>query len=155
MASQPFDVPRWLLEDLRTYDPMLRVVWDRKDEYWRIERKTRRNWAPNPEGGTYTSPQDWECARDGYVIVLRVPYDCLDRQVLHALFAGDIQRRGGHRRVAAEMEAEEARRFEKSRRDYSDTIDHKSRERWTGWNTNYPLTKQGRSWASREPGGRG
>jgi len=142
MASQPFDVPRYFLDDLRVYDPLLRVVWDRKDEYWRIERKVRRPWAPDPHiVGAYASPQDWECRRDGYVIVLRVPVDCLDNQVFMALGMTDIQRRGGYKRVSREMDDYDDAALARSRHNALDEADQRVKARWTSWNTNYPTSK--------------
>jgi len=139
MACQPMEVPKHFLIDLTNYDDKLRVKWDFKDEYWRIERKGR--W------GAYdmTNPQDREAKREGYVVALRVPPDCLQwRQVREALYLGDIRRRGGWRAVAKEIEEREQYNREKSQRDFSEDNEYRAKERWTSWNTNYPKGKYGR-----------
>ena len=153
MPSQPFYVLKQFLRDLRNYDDKLRVTWDHKDSYWRIERKVRRGWTMVPT--RWSSPADWECQRDGYVIVLRVPPDCLDFQVFRALDAGDIQKRGGFDKVHQQMRDHEDRMAAADYTARMDEFDQRVKARWTSWNTNYPMTKHGRSWDSRSPGGRG
>lgn len=137
MASQPFPVPKEFKVDLQNFDNLLRVKWDFKNEYWRIERKAR--W------GHYdmTNPQDREARQDGYIIVLRVPPDCLLwYQVQEALFLSDIQRRGGPRAVWQEMEARETANSRAKQAAFRDEIEYKAKERWTSWNTNYPVGKR-------------
>jgi hypothetical protein len=147
LASQPFDVPKQFLEDLHTYDDKLRVRWDFRDEYWRVERKVRRGREASSRD--FTNQQDWEATSDGYVVVLRVPPDCLNRQVIHALALGDIQRRGGWKAVAAQMEAHERGLIDASNSRFADYTAYQAAQRWNGWNTNYPMTKFGRSGQSR------
>jgi len=134
------------LRDLQDYDPLLRVRWDHRDEYWRIERRLRHG-----KSAVYdmSNPDDRQARSEFYQLVLRVPYDCLDGQVIHALAAGDIQRQGGAQRVVAEMEAYEAAERAASDAAFADHSEYRAKERWTGWNTNYPMTKHGRSWNSR------
>ena len=139
MASQPHDVPRGFVQELLEYDPLLRIKWDQKDAYWRIERKIRRRWAPTPTQNT--SAQDWECMQEGYVIVLRVPPGCLDARVFWTLGGGDIRRRGGARKVAEQMEEAERMESERSHAAFLDEVSQRSKGRWDSWNTNYPKPK--------------
>lgn len=143
MPSQPCDVDKGFLKELYDYDPKLRVVWDRKDAYWRIERKAARaramKVAPNP----LCTPEDWAAAEDGYVLVMRVPHGCLDSRVFYTLAAGDVQARGGYKRVADEMDEEYWAHQARSRRRFLDDREYQARERWTNWNSNYPKTKYG------------
>ena len=136
MASQPFYVPKSFERQLREYDRNLRVRWDHKYGYWRIERRVAMAWDAPP-----TSPAEWQAKADGYALVLQVPPDCLDFQVFRALEARDIQKIGA-RRLAEQMEASEARISQQQRAAYSDEVYQRSKERWTSWNTNYPATKQ-------------
>jgi len=136
MASQPYPVPKEFKIDLQNFDGLLRVRWDHRDEYWRIERRAR--W------GTYDmdNPQDREARADGFIIALRVPADCLQwYQVQQALYLTDIKRRGGAKAVWQEMEAREAANAAARDAAFNDEITYKSKERWTSWNTNYPLTR--------------
>jgi len=154
MSSQPVGMPsKQFLRDLNDYDPMLRVRWDHRDEYWRIERRLRHG-----KSAVYdmSNPDDRQARSEGYQVAMRVPYDCLDEQVFRAMDAGDIQKRGGYKRVADEMDAHDQAVFAKRRRDYNDELDQRTKSRWTSWNTNYPMTKYGRSYRSRgESIGRG
>ena len=152
MPSQPYDVPRSFVAELTRFDPMLRVRWDHRDSYWRIERRRGHGRSAMYD---MADPDERQARSEGYMVVLRVPYDCLDWQVFRALEAGDIKKRGGALKVAKEMEAAELAEIEASNRRFSDYTHYQAKARWDGWNTNYPLTKKGRSWASREPGGRG
>lgn len=137
MPSQPFPVPKRFAIDLREFDNLLRVRWDPKNEYWRIERKGY--W------GTYDmdNPADRDAKAEGYVIVLRVPPDCLQwYQVKEALYLTDIKRRGGARAVWQEMEAREAHNKRVAQAAWQDEVEYKAKERWTSWNTNYPVGKR-------------
>ena len=137
MPGQPWDVPREFTRKLTEYDPLLRVRWDSKQEYWRIERKVGRRWAPTPKMES-SSPQDWECYKEGHVIVMRVPPWALDNRVFWGLFEGDIQRQGGAKGIAQSMEAYEAFQREKSDARFSDAISQRTKARWDSWNSNYP-----------------
>lgn len=140
---QPFDVPRSFVEELQDYDPLLRVKWDKKYDYWRIERKLPggRRWGkPNDA----SSPQDLEAYNEGFLVVLRVPVDALDQRVFWALYHGDIKRRGGFEKVSRQMNEWETEKQEKMHAEALDEAEQRSKARWDSWNTNYPKTKYGR-----------
>lgn len=139
MASQPFDVPREFVQELLDYDPLLRIKWDQKDAYWRLERKIRRRWAPTPTEDS--SSQDWECMQEGYVIVMRIPPGCLDQRVFYTLGKGDIRKRGGARRVADQMEEYEHLQENRRHAQAMDEIGQRTKSRWDSWNTNFPKPK--------------
>ena len=157
MSSWPVGEPtKGFLAQLQDYDDRLRVVWDHRDDYWRLERKVRVG--SKIAFFDRSNPCDRRAAEEGYVLVMRVPADCLDQQVFHALWTHDIQRRGGAKRVAQEIEEHEAAQAAASAAAASDAFAQRAKERWDGWNTNYPRTKFGRSAHTRGanlPGSRG
>jgi len=144
MASQPFYVSKDFERQLTEYDRKLRVRWDHKYAYWRIERRVAQVWEQSP-----TSPAEWQAKADGYALVMQVPPDCLDFQVFKALELRDIQKQGGALAYAKRLEAGERAQMAASRAAFQDHNEQRAKERWTSWNTNYPQTKTGRSWDAR------
>lgn len=126
MASQPSPIPKNLSAELAQYDPLVRIRWATQENCWRVERKIRRGQPIEPR--LRRRWDDWQCFREGYVLVFRVPPECgLDRRVLLSLQIGDIQRLGA-RAYADELDKQDARYFANVSRAEHLHWAHRSRE---------------------------
>ncbi len=146
--------PREVEEQIHAYDEWLRLRWGKEMKQWRLERKIRYGTYFNP--GMFDSYDDWECANQGYCLVLRIPkqvdnlysptlggslthvHDGLDGRIIYTLWQGDIARRGGSRQVADEMDNAYYGRLGKSKAAWGDKLEYLARERWNSMNTFYP-----------------
>lgn len=93
--------PAGFVQDLRGYDPLLRVRWGEHSARWFIERKLRERspqWLrekPSP-WKSQRGLDLWDGWREGYVHVLTVHRDLLTwALVVPHLAAADLQVRGG------------------------------------------------------------
>ncbi len=148
--------PKEVEAQIQTYDEWLRLRYGFAEKVWRVERKIRYGTYFHP--GMFSSPDDYECAIDGYCLIIKVPkqedmlytsfgrfthiHDGLDLRILYTLWAGDMQRRGGAGKVADELDDAYYGRLQRSRTAWGDKTEYLARERWRGWNTNYPQTRR-------------
>ena len=83
-----FSPPKGFVQQLKAYDPLLRVRWSDRGCCWLIERKiTRSKWI-NPESVQVTHWKNYEeyrAAQDGYILLMDVDRECLDSRVLYTL----------------------------------------------------------------------
>ena len=144
--------PKEVETQIQTYDSWLRLRWGVAENQWRIERKIRYGTFFHP--GMFMSHDDFECANEGYCLVLRIPkqadvintslgqilhvHDGLDGRIEYTLWQGDIARRGGSRKVADEMDNAYYGRLARSKDAWGDKLEYLARERWNSMNTFYP-----------------
>jgi len=137
MPSEPVSgVPKWFKDQLHDFDIMLRIVWGRQDGMWRIERKCRRGHAYFE----FTTQDDYNMVRDGYVLCLRFYPNQMDQRVFHTLFMGDMWR---VQKYAAEMEQREIEEIMARRKRYSDENEYAAKQWWTTMNSLHPKTASG------------
>jgi len=133
MGSYPFDPPKWFMEELLSYDNLLRVRWGRAENRWRIERRITHGRPLNPT--YFACHDDYECAKEGYCLVLLLhPWE-LDRRVFHTLWACDVQRWGGGDKLADHLDNAYDERLEKSRAKWLDAVEWEANERQRYQNT--------------------
>jgi len=141
-----------LMTQLHAYDEWLRLRYGFAEKVWRVERKIRYGTYFNP--GMFASPDDWECATDGYCLIMRVPKQedtlqtstgelthlnsGLDQRILYSLWSGDMQRQGGAGAVADKLDNAYYGRLAKSRAAWGDKTEYLAKERWSSMNTSYP-----------------
>lgn len=128
-----YTAPRRIAQDLRRYDPHLRVRWSDGEAQWRIERQVgRANPSRLDTPGAY---EDRRAAAEGYVLVLTCDHNQLDQRVLWHLWMNDVQRLGGAEAVAALMEEAEERDRLQARAAFLDRVGVSARDRWAYMNT--------------------
>lgn len=117
--------PQWFLDELRAFDPDLRLRWSIRTHSWALERQVRRGLHPGTTKGDPFS-DDYIRARDGYILVGTIPFGGLHRYVFQRLRDSDLWARGGWQRVADEMDqademTEQARleKFSRENREYA------------------------------------
>lgn len=128
LPSQPSAPTKDFMERLTSYDDMLRVKWGHQLGEWRIERKIRRSYYIPPE--LFSNQDDYQCAKDGYCLVLSLLPNQLDDRVFYTLWCGDIQAQGGANRVADKMDADYFARYEKGKRQTGERLEDAARERY-------------------------
>lgn len=132
----PTTAPKRFLDDLRSFDPLLRCRWSTALDCYLIERKVTRGKpiAPKVYADDETvraltevmemdpdpslrreldhrlrfMAEEYQAARDGYIVLMEVQANCLDTRVFYTLWDGDIQRRGGADKVNAQIDARQA-----------------------------------------------
>ena len=147
--NETYTFPDAVAQQIRRYDPLLRVRWARQEQCVRIERKVRRGRDVNP-ATCRALHDDYEAARDGYACVYKLhPHQA--HQVLPALVAGDLQRHGGAGRVADRLDADDVARDVRLRRAAGDLTEAWARDLFrhintpkTGWQP-YRGTGRGQS----------
>ncbi|HCV42682.1 MAG TPA: hypothetical protein DGH68_04295 [Bacteroidetes bacterium] len=110
------EAPKWFLNELRVFDPDLRVRWSRRTETFHLERRVTRSLHP----GTIRNDQwhdDYIRAQDGYVLVGIIRPGLFSRTIFDKLRAADLWSNGGWARVCRKIEefeeAEEERKWDK------------------------------------------
>src|SRR3972149_8383350 len=103
--------PSGFVSRLKAYDKELRCRWSDREGRWRIERRIR---APriNLDPGLFANHEDYITAVEGYALIMRVDPSMLDNRVFETLWAGDLQKRGGAKRVSDELENAYTERLE-------------------------------------------
>lgn len=99
--------PKWFLDELKAFDPDLRLRWSERRDLWQLERRVRRSAHPGTTLGD-TEADDYIRARDGFILVASIPPRGLHRYVFSRLRAADLWSRGGWKRVADDLDAMEA-----------------------------------------------
>jgi len=80
-----------IVNDLKRYDPALRVRWSDYRSQWILERKMIRGKLNFQASDPDTQIQ----VRDGYLLICRLPHSYLDGRVLKMLKATDMWAQGG------------------------------------------------------------
>ena len=111
--NEGYSVPNHILKDLNDYDTDLRIRWGRAEGLVRVERRVRRarlDYVPPVDTGDPRMFDDAQMIREGYVLVLKFPpFEHNWSLLLYTLAQTDLQRLGGARQVADDLEAEELR----------------------------------------------
>ena len=116
--NESYSIPDRFVQDLKDYDSDLRYRWGRAEGLVRVERRIRRQRVDYVPPIITDDPRifdDSEMFSDGYVLVLKFPplesaWPC----VVFTLAQTDLQRLGGARQLADDLEARE--QYEKARR---------------------------------------
>lgn len=123
-----YSIPDHFIAELQAYDPKLRVRWGRAEGKVRVERKVRRASEPTLLiNVNLLSPKDFddfEMMRDGYSLAI-TPFAPLAHnwpKMAYTVAVTDLQRLGGARVVADELESREA--HEKERRSFNRRSDY-------------------------------
>jgi hypothetical protein len=119
--------PDWFLQELKAFDPLLRLRWSVRHEAWQLERQVA--WGLHP--GTISKDTDSDSyirARDGYVLVATIPPHGLARSVFAKLRASDLWAHGGWKRVADQMDAFDQMQEERTWESFSAKVHDASRE---------------------------
>lgn len=128
-----YHAPRRFAMQLHAFDPLLRCVYDDKHSHFRIERKVTHGKTPSPS--KFCSQSEYECARDGYTLVMRVRQNQLDERVFYTLWASDLQRHGGAQAVADHLDAIDSAKGVQQREAFLDYVDQGAREMFRYGNT--------------------
>lgn len=123
-------LPRHIVERLKTYDRRLRLRWSREKRVFVLERKTNPRWLPRPvvykrDGiGRVIEERAPEYSdryiqfKDGFIEIMKLRR--VDDRVLMALYESDTRRFG--KRFIDEYERKEAEREELAARREADTL---------------------------------
>ena len=119
--------PSWFLNELREFDPELRLRWSRRMELWQLERRVTRSLHP----GTIRNDSyhdDYIRAQDGYVLVASIPHGTFGRHIFEKLRQNDLWSRGGWEKMIDEIEQFEDAEEQKKWDDFSDRIHYESQD---------------------------
>lgn len=118
--NESYSIPDRFVQDLADYDSDLRYRWGRAEGLVRVERRVRRERFDHvpPMTDDPKLYDDYEMLRQGYTLVLKFPplesaWPC----VVFTLAQTDLQRLGGARQLADDLEAQE--QYEKARRTWN------------------------------------
>ena len=118
--NESYSIPDRFVQDLYDYDSDLRYRWGRAEGLVRVERRVRRERFDHvpPMTDDPKLYDDYEMLRQGYTLVLKFPplesaWPC----VVFTLAQTDLQRLGGARQLADDLEAQE--QYEKARRTWN------------------------------------
>jgi hypothetical protein len=95
-----YSPPKAIVDELRSYDPMLRVRWSDHKSRWYLERKMTRGKFDFNAADPDTKIQ----VRDGYITVCTLPYSYLDGRVLKMLKMTDLWAQGGAKTVNQKLD---------------------------------------------------
>jgi hypothetical protein len=121
------DAPKWFLNELRVFDPDLRVRWSRRTETFHLERRVTRSLHP----GTIRNDHwhdDYIRAQDGYVLVGIIRPGLFSRTIFDKLRAADLWSNGGWARVCRKIEEFEEAEEERKWDDFGETLREESAE---------------------------
>ena len=127
--------PQDLERELRARDPHLRLRRARAEDHYRIERKVRVGSAGWIDPSRFTNWDDYETARSGHCLIMKVRPNELDSRIFYTLWEGDIQRQGGAEKVYQKIMATYQERLEKSRNEWNDYVETCARDAFRYINT--------------------
>jgi hypothetical protein len=137
--------PIGFVADLKSYDPDLRVRWSDRGDCWLIERKiTKARWI-DPDAVLVKDWKDYEeykAAREGYILLMDVDRDCLDRRVFYTLWDSDIWRQGGYEKVNQQINQETHERQFASRPKFVDEVRYEAKQWFRYGNTVRTLSEK-------------
>lgn len=122
--------PKTFVKELRSFDPLLRVRWSDMEHRWRIERKITHARSIDPDRFRSQDYEEFVARRDGYLPILFCKYHQLDERIFHVLYAADLHRAGGAKKVADELDRLESDQRAKSRTKWLDEVYEAARERY-------------------------
>ena len=138
ILNEGYSIPDRFVQELHEYDSDLRYRWGRAEGLVRVERRVRRerlDYVP-PISDDPRMFDDYEMIREGYVLVLKFPpLESAWPLVVFTLAQTDLQRLGGARQLADDLEAQE--QYEKARRQWNRRDDFRAmgREMYRDLNT--------------------
>jgi hypothetical protein len=133
--------PSGFVNRLKSYDKELRCRWADQDGHWRIERRIRPPRL-DLDPGLFANHADYETAKEGYALILKVPQNMLDNRVFECLWAADIQAQGGAKAVADKLDNAYNERLEKAEKAWGEQVEIAALERWRYLNTIRTLSEK-------------
>jgi hypothetical protein len=99
--------PRWFINELKVFDPALRVRWSPICKMFQLERKIAHGMPINTTKSDFTD--DFIRARDGYILVAMIEPGKFSRSIFSTLRGCDLWSNGGWEAMADLIEEIEAR----------------------------------------------
>lgn len=141
--NECYSIPNHFVKELTDYDPLLRIRWAKGEGLVRLERKVRHahkvHLVGDGEVDEATAARlfdDVQTMNDGYALVTKFePKASNWPKILYTIALTDLQRLGGARKIADNME--NAEEFDKARRQWNrrDDFRHMATDLYRHMNT--------------------
>jgi hypothetical protein len=121
------DVPRWFLDEMKVFDPDLRIRWSPKMKMFQLERKIA-NSKPIDTSKKDSYDDDYIRAREGYILVCLIEPGKFSRSIFVTLRQSDLWTHGGWEHMARFIEEQEAAEEQKIWEAFSDELKYQTAE---------------------------
>lgn len=118
--------PPWFINEMKIFDPELRVRWSEKANIFMLERKIANSKPVDTKKDSFSD--EYIRAREGYVLVALIPHDKFSREIFNILRINDLWSNGGWEHMARTIEELEAEEEQKRWQRFSDDIVSHSKE---------------------------
>lgn len=119
-------VPKWFIDEMKVFDPALRVRWSAKMNMFQLERKIANSKVIDTIKASFDD--DYIRAREGYILVAIIPPGKFARSIFATLRASDLWSNGGWEHMARYIEEQEAAAEKKIWDDFSQELRDQTKE---------------------------